>query len=79
MEWVKDWNTNLLKKVIFHISYVDVHIGTPGSSNWVEGKREEKDHKELVKFEIFVIFGFDFMYLSLISVRLLNYNVKNVT
>ena len=42
MEWVKNRDTNLLKKVIFHISYVDAHIGTPGSSNWVEGKREEK-------------------------------------
>lgn len=42
MEWVKDRETNLLKKVIFHISFVDAHIGTPRSSNWVEGKREEK-------------------------------------
>ena len=30
MEWIKDWNTNLLKKVIFHIAYVDAYIGTPG-------------------------------------------------
>lgn len=51
MEWVKDWNTNLLKKVIFHISYVDVHIGTPGSSNWVEGKREEKRSQRISEIQ----------------------------
>ena len=41
MEWIKDWNTNLLKKVIFHIAYVDAYIGTPGALNWFEGKSEE--------------------------------------
>ena len=50
MEWVKDWNTNVLKKVIFHISFVNVHIGVPNSSNWAEGKREEKRLK--IKNEI---------------------------
>lgn len=42
MEWVKDMDNNLLKKVIFHIYSVDAHIGTPSSSNWAKGKREEK-------------------------------------
>ena len=51
MEWVKDLNTNLLKKVIFHIAFVDVHIGTPGSSNWVKGKREEKRSKRIAEIQ----------------------------
>lgn len=51
MEWVKDWDTNLLKKIIFHISFVDTHIGTPGSSNWSEGKRAEKRAKKIAEIQ----------------------------
>lgn len=51
MEWVKDWDTNLLKKVIFHISFVDAHIGTPSSSKWDEGKREEKRTKRIAEIQ----------------------------
>ena len=51
MEWIKDWNTNLLKKIIFHISFVDTHIGTPGSSNWTEGKRAEKRAKKIAEIQ----------------------------
>ena len=51
MEWVKDRDTNLLKKIIFHISFVDTHIGTPGSSNWTEGKRAEKRAKKIAEIQ----------------------------
>lgn len=51
MEWVKDKDTNLLKKVIFHIFFVDVHIETPSSSNWAEGKREEKRTKRIAEIQ----------------------------
>lgn len=51
MEWVKDRNTNLLKKIIFHISSVDTHIGTHGSSNWTEGKRAEKRVKKIAEIQ----------------------------
>ena len=51
MEWVKDRDTNLLKKIIFHISFVDTHIGTPGSSNWAEGKRAEKRAKKIAEIQ----------------------------
>ena len=47
MEWIKDWNTNLLQKVIFHIFHVDAHVGIPSSSNWAEGKRAEKRAKKI--------------------------------
>ena len=47
MEWVKDRDADLLKKVIFRIFFVDAHIGTPSSPNWTEGKREEKRLKKL--------------------------------
>lgn len=51
MEWIKDRDTNLLKKVIFHIYFVDVHIGTPGALNWAEGKREEKRSKKISEIQ----------------------------
>lgn len=51
MEWIKDWNTNLLKKVIFHIAYVDAYIGTPGALNWFEGKREENKSQKISEIQ----------------------------
>ncbi len=51
MEWVKDWNTDLLKKIIFHLSLVDVHVGTPSSSNWTRGKREEKRARRIAEIQ----------------------------
>lgn len=42
MEWVKDRNSEVLKKIIFRIYSVDAHIGTPSSPNWAMGKREAK-------------------------------------
>ena len=51
MEWIKDWDTGLLKKVIFHIVSVDAHIGTPSSSNWFEGKREEQRSKRKAEIQ----------------------------
>lgn len=45
MEWLKEQSTNSLKKVIFHISLVDVHVKTPDSPNWTVGKRAEKKRK----------------------------------
>lgn len=44
MEWIEDENTNLLKKIIFHIYSVDVHVGTANSMYWTLGKREELRH-----------------------------------
>lgn len=44
MEWIEDENTNLLKKIIFHIYSVDVHVGTANSKYWTFGKREELRH-----------------------------------
>lgn len=51
MEWVKDWNTDLLKKIIFHLSFVDAHVGTPSSSNWTRGKREEKRARKITEIQ----------------------------
>ena len=51
MEWVTDRYTSLLKKVIFHISFVDARIGTPGTSNWAEGKREEKRSRRITEIQ----------------------------
>lgn len=51
MEWVKDWNTDLLKKIIFHLSFVDAHVGTPSSSNWTRGKREEKRARRITEIQ----------------------------
>ena len=51
MEWMKDWNTNLLKKINFHICFVDAHIGIPSSSNWTEGKRAEKRSKRITEIQ----------------------------
>ena len=51
MEWVKDWNTDLLKKIIFHLSFVDAHIGTPSSSNWTRGDREEKRMRRITEIK----------------------------
>lgn len=42
MEWVKDGIIGPLKKVIFHIVFVDVHIGIPPTKKWAEGRREER-------------------------------------
>lgn len=64
MEWVKDWDTDLLKKIIFHISFVDVHIGTPASSNWTEGKRAEKRAKKIAEIQ---------KYLSISDVSLISF------
>lgn len=51
MEWVKDWNTDSLKKIIFHLSFVDAHIGTPSSSNWTRGNREEKRMRTITEIK----------------------------
>ena len=51
MEWVKDRNTNLLEKIIFRIYFVDSHIGTPSSSNWTQGKREEKRARKIAEIQ----------------------------
>lgn len=51
MECVKDWNTDLLKKIIFHLSFVDAHVGTPSSSNWTRGKREEKRARKITEIQ----------------------------
>lgn len=64
MEWIKDWNTNLLKKIIFHIVYVDIHIGTPSTAKWVEGKRVEKREKRIAEIKD---------YLSPTSLSLVNF------
>lgn len=55
MEWVKDKSTDSLKKVIFHIVLVDVHIGTPNSSNWFEGKREERRAKRIAEIKKYLL------------------------
>lgn len=72
MEWVKDWNTNLLKKVIFHISFVEAHIGSPGSSNWVEGKREEKRANRIAEIQKYLLSSD----LSLVSFTNTNFPIK---
>ena len=69
MEWVKDRDTNLLKKIIFHISFVDTHIGTPGSSNWTEGKRAEKRAKKIAEIQ---------KYLSPSDLSLVSFTLKIV-
>ena len=55
MEWVRDKTTDLLKKIIFHIVLVDVHIGIPGSSNWFEGKREERRAIKITEIEKYLL------------------------
>ena len=55
MEWVKDWHTDLLKKLIFRIFFVDVHVGSPTSSKWVEGKHEEKRAEMVDKIEKYLL------------------------
>lgn len=57
MEWIRDRDTNLLKKVIFHIVLVDVHVGTPNSPNWFEGKREEQRAKKIDEIEKHLLFS----------------------
>lgn len=51
MEWIKDRDTDLLKKVIFHIVLVNTEIGVPSSTNWTEGKREEKRAKRICEIQ----------------------------
>ena len=66
MEWVKDWNTNLLQKVVFRIFSVDAHIGTPGASSWIEGKREEKKAERITQIRKYLS-GSDISLLSFIN------------
>ena len=66
MEWVKDWNTNLLQKVVFRIFSVDAHIGTPGASSWIEGKREEKRAERITQIRKYLS-GSDISLLSFIN------------
>ena len=51
MEWVKDWNANLIKKIIFHIYFVDAYIGIPDTLNWTEGKHAEKRSKKITEIQ----------------------------
>lgn len=55
MEWIKDRDTNLLKKVIFNIVLVDVHIGIPDSLNWFEGKREGQRLKRVAEIKKYLL------------------------
>lgn len=51
MEWVKDWNANLVKKIVFRISFVDAYIGIPDTLNWTEGKHAEKRSKKITEIQ----------------------------
>lgn len=54
MEWIRDWESNLIKKVIFHIVFVDAYIATPDSPRWTEGKREEKRDKRITEIRTYL-------------------------
>ena len=52
---IRDWNTNSLKKIIFHICFVDAHVETPKSSYWAEGKREEKRRQRISDIQEYLL------------------------
>ena len=50
MDWIGGSKKGSFKKIIFRILSVDVHVGTPNSSTWFNGKLEEKRAAKIEDF-----------------------------